>query len=269
MSNRPIFGKSIKLDVSNKNQVFEVVAKINPDAMIHCAAITDVDKCEIEKESAKRVNTYGAKLAAEACKRTKTYLILISTDYVFDGSKGMYREEDVVNPVNYYGYSKWLGEKSVAQIDCEYLIARPSVIYGSKPASGKINFALWLLKSLESGKEVKVLTDQFVSPTLNLNLSEMLLECCEKRLTGVYHMAGATRTSRFDFAVKLAEAFNLNRDLIKKAEMSEMDWSAKRPTDSSLNVSKIYSTLTTKPKNLNEALSILGTEMVHDSRSSN
>jgi dTDP-4-dehydrorhamnose reductase len=261
LTRHPALGKPVKLDVSNKGNAVKVVERVRPDAIIHCAALTDVDRCEVDKELAVKVNVDGARFMAEAAKQIGAYLILVSTDYVFDGSKGLYKEEDEPHPINFYGYSKLLAEKAVEEAAEDYLIARASVIYGAKPASGKVNFALWLISKLKENQEAEALTDQYVSPTLNANLAEMLLEACEKRLNGIYHLAGADRVSRYEFAIKLAEAFDMNKGLIRKAEMSEMRWTAKRPRDSSLNVSKAEKTFKIKPMKLCEALKELRREL--------
>jgi len=134
------------------------------------------------------------------------------------------------------------------------------VIYGWGPKY-KLNFATWLIINLQQGKEVKVLTDQFVSPTLNTNLAEMLLETTEKKLGGILHTAGATRVSRYEFSLKLADIFNLNMNLIKPAKMSDMQWNAKRPRDSSLNVNKATALLNRKPLTLNQAFEVMKREM--------
>lgn len=261
LNNLPSNGFPIKLDISNNKMVFKIIKDINPDAIFHCAALTDVDKCEINKELAKRINIDGTKFIAKVAKKINAFLIYISSDYIFDGFKGMYKEEDKPNPINFYGYSKLLGEKAIEEIDGEYLIARTSVIYGSKPASGKTNFALWILDNLKKNQNIKILIDQYVSPTLNTNLAEMLIEAYERKITGIYHIAGANRVSRYEFALKLAEFFNLNKNLILKAKMDEMNWIAKRPKDTSLDVSKANNIFKVKPINLNEALNNLKEEL--------
>jgi dTDP-4-dehydrorhamnose reductase len=268
-SQEPMFGKPIKLDIKDKKSILEIISDIKPDTIIHSAALTNVDECEKNKKLAEEINVVGTKSIAEAAKDNNAHLSYVSTDYVFDGSKGMYKEEDKTNPVNFYGQSKLHGEKAVEEINEEFLIARTSVIYGARPASGKINSALWLIESLEKNQEIRVLTDQFISPTLNTNLAKMVLEASERRLCGIYHMAGASRASRFEFAIKLAETFNLNESLIRKSSISDMDWVAKRPKDSSLDVSKIYNVLKTKPMNLSEALILMKEEMEFASRNNN
>jgi len=265
-SQEPIFGQPIRLDLKNKQSISETITDIKPDTIIHSAALTNVDECEKNRKLAEEINVVGTKSIAEAAKKNNAYLSYISTDYVFDGLKGMYKEEDKTNPVNFYGQSKLHGEKAVEEINEEFLIARTSVIYGTRPASGKINFALWLVESLEKNQEIKVLTDQFISPTLNTNLAKMVLEASERRLSGIYHIAGASRVSRFEFAIELAETFNLNKSLIKESSVSDMDWVAKRPKDSSLDVSKTNNVLKTKSMNLSEALILMKEEIEFASR---
>jgi len=265
----PKNGEPLRLDLKDFNSILSTIEQAKPDIIIHCAALTDVDTCEINRDLAKTINADGTKFVAKAANNIGAFLVFISTDYVFDGLKGNYTEEDEPKPVNFYGYSKLLGEKAVADNTKDYLIARVSVIYGDTPASGKTNFALWLIKNLQAKKEVKILVDQFSSPTLNTNAAEMLLETCEKRLNGIYHMAGASRISRYDFAINLSEKLNLDTSLIKQARTEEMQWKAPRPKDSSLNILKAQNTLKTKPMRLNEALIRLKEELNFDSRNNN
>ncbi|MGB9778967.1 MAG: dTDP-4-dehydrorhamnose reductase [Candidatus Bathyarchaeales archaeon] len=256
-----IFGNPLKLNILDFNSVLSTIEQINPNFVVHAAALTDVDLCEKEKNLAFNVNVLGTKNVVEACKRVNAHLVYISTDYVFSGEKGYYREQDETNPLNYYGFTKLEGEKIVKSSGLSYLIARASVIYGSRPAAGKVNFALWAIEKLKKGEVVKAVSDQFVSPTLNTNLAEMLLEAVERNLTGVYHMSGATRVSRFEFVVKLAKIFNLELSLVKAVSMKDLKWVAKRPRDSSLNVDKAKSLLKNKPLEVDEAIKRLKLEV--------
>lgn len=246
-------GTSIRLDLTDQSEVFEVISRHRPEAVIHTAAYTDVDGCEIDRDLAWKANAEATKHIAIASASIGAHLTYVSTDYVFDGEKGFYTEDDKPNPISYYGYTKLKGEEFVKEYAGEWCIARTSVIYGWGPKHRQ-NFATWLISNLNEGKEAKILTDQYVSPTLNTNLAEMLLEIAERKITGILHIAGATRVSRYEFALKLVEAFNLNVDLIKPAKMSEMLWKAKRPKDSSLNVSKALALLNQKPLRLEHAL---------------
>ena len=266
---QPKNGEPLKIDLKNSESVLKTIQEADVEIIIHCAALTDVDTCEINRDLAKTINVDGTKSVIKGANNSGSFLAYISTDYVFDGIKGNYTEEDETKPVNFYGYSKLLGEKAVTEESKNYLIARASVVYGDKPASGKINFALWLIEELKANKEIKILTDQFSSPTLNSNAAEMILEACEKKLTGTYHISGASRISRYDFAVRLAEKLNLDKRLIKKARIEEMQWKAKRPRDSSLNTLKAQNTLKTKPMSLDEALIRLKEELDLASRNNN
>jgi len=251
--NLPKFGRAAKFDLMDEKSISELVRKVGPEVIIHSAALTDVDRCEREPELAHKMNVEGTRAIATAAEKAGSFLAYISTDYVFDGQRGMYREDDDMNPVSYYGYSKLLGEQF-----CHGCIARTCVIYGSWPASGKVNFALWLLNSLKSGKEVKVVTDQFITPTLNTNLARMVLEAADRRLCGVYNLAGATRISRYDHALELARVFELDTNLILPSRMEDMLlWVAKRPIDSSMDTSKAARELMEKPYGLKKALGAL------------
>ena len=257
----PPFGNPVKLNITNKDAVDKTLEHLKPDAVIHAAALTNVDKCETNKELAWKVNYEGTLNIAKAVNKTGSFLIYFSTDYVFDGEKGLYHEEDPPNPINHYGYTKLKGEEAVKEYGGEWTICRPSVIYGARPATGKVNFALWTLEKLRKGEEIKVLTGQYVSPTLNTNLATMILEVAERKICGVYHLAGVSRISRFKFAQILADIFSLNKNLIKPATFTEMCWLAKRPKASSLNVSKAIRTLTNKPMKIEKALKKLKTEL--------
>jgi dTDP-4-dehydrorhamnose reductase len=255
--NVPGFGTPVRFDLLDGPGIADMVERLAPEVIIHSAALTDVDRCEREKELAYKMNVDGTRDIAAAAQKAGSFLIYISTDYVFDGQRGMYREDDRPNPVSYYGYSKLLGEQY-----CDGCIVRTCVIYGSRPASGKVNFALWLLNSLKSGKEVRVVTDQFITPTLNTNLATMVLEVAERRLCNIYNLAGATRISRYDYALQLAEKLDLDASLILPSRMKDLLWTAERPIDSSLDTSKARMELTNKPLPLNEALRTLKAEIL-------
>ena len=255
-----VYGNFVKLDISDKEQVQDAFKAIKPDVVVHAATLTDVDKCETNKELAWKVNVEGTKNIAEAAKSAGSFLIYISTDYVFSGKSGCYKETDKPDPINYYGLTKLKAEE-IVQTQAEYFIARPSVIYGSTPAAGKVNFALWLIETLRKRERVKIVTDQWNTPTLNSNLAEMTLEVIERRLTGIYHLCGATRVSRLEFAEQIADVFGLDKGLIDSVLSSQFTWPAKRPMDSSLDTSKAQKALKNKPLEMAEALKRLKVEL--------
>jgi len=255
-----VWGNYVKMDISNKEVVDETFRRVKPDIVVHAATLTDVDKCELNKELAWKINVEGTKNVVDASKAAGSFLIYISTDYVFSGEKGNYKETDTPNPLQYYGLTKLKAEELV-KTQAEYFIGRPSVIYGSTPAAGKVNFVLWVIETLRKGGRVKIVTDQWNTPTLNTNLAEMTLEVAQRRLTGTYHLCGATRVSRSEFAQQIADAFDLDKSLIDFALSSQFTWPAKRPTDSSLDTSKAKQTLQNKPLEMDEALKRLKLEL--------
>jgi dTDP-4-dehydrorhamnose reductase len=251
---KPEFGEPVMLDLA-KNTDFEVITKINPEVIIHTAALTNVDDCEANKELAYKINIEGTRRIAALATELGAFLVYVSTDYVFSGDRGMYKEDDEPNPIDYYGYTKLLGER---YCDC---VARPCVIYGAKPASGKVNLALWQIKELKKKHRVKIVTDQYVTPTLNTNLAKMLLEIAERGLKGIFHLSGKERVSRYDFALQIANKFGLDKNLIVPSKMAEMSWIATRPKDSSLDTAKASRCLYEKPYDLDTALTMLKEEL--------
>ncbi len=223
------------LDITQKDDVENVIKKIHPDVVVHAAAYSNVDDCETNKHAAFEINVQGTKNIAHVTEQINAKLVYISTDYVFDGKKGSYKEEDPTNPINYYGQTKLEGEDAVKSICSQYIICRTSVIYGAN----KSNFATWVIDQLKNGKTINIVTDQFVSPTLNSDLSEQIIALINNDVQGIFHTAGFERISRYDFCQIVADVFNLDGRLIHPISMNEMKWIAKRPVDSSLDVSKI------------------------------
>ena len=256
---RSLHPNSLKLDITNLSETHTLFNKLKPHAVIHTASETNVDKCETQKEHAWKVNVEGTRNIALSCDKTNAKLVYISTDYVFDGKKGNYAEQDQPNPVNYYGLTKLEGEKQVIQHCKNYAILRPSVLYGWHP--WKQNFATWTINQLKQNKEITIVEDHYNTPTLTDNLAEMALEIIEKDFQGLFHASGSERTSRYEFAKQIAKTFNLNQHLIKPIKMSQLTaWTAKRPKDSSLNTNKIQKQLKTKPLNIVEGLNRMMTK---------
>jgi dTDP-4-dehydrorhamnose reductase len=257
---KPLHSNSLKLEIANLNEALSIFNKLEPNIVIHTASETNVDKCENEKEHAWKTNVQGTRNIAEACKNVGAKLIYISTDYVFDGKKGLYNEEDKPNPVNYYGLTKLEGERQVIEYSNNYAILRTSVLYGWHP--WKQNFATWVINQLKQDKETKVVDDHYNTPTLVDNLAEITIEVTEKDRRGLYHASGSERISRYEFAKQIARTLNLNAELVKPVKMSQLTaWIAKRPRDSSLNTSKIQKQLKTKPLDITEGLNKMKEEM--------
>ena len=242
----------VKLDIINTEELRKLIIRVRPEAVIHAAAMTDVDGCERNKVGAWRVNVEATEAITKASKAVNAYIIYVSTDYIFDGLKGLYVEDDLPNPINYYGLTKLLAEFIVKEVSDDYLIVRPSAIYGV--SGSKLSFAEFVANSLSRGEVIKALTDQFVSPTYNKFLAEAITEALEVKPRGILHVAGP-RLSRYDFALRIAEELKLPAELVKEGRVKDMvGWVARRPRDSSLRTDKARKLLRTEFHDLSKAL---------------
>jgi dTDP-4-dehydrorhamnose reductase len=248
----PESGIPTKLDLLNHNDIKKTMTETDPDVVIHLAAMTDVDKCETQKDLATKINSTATKHLAEQAAKNNIFFLYVSTDYVFDGTKGMRKEGDTPNPIGHYGRTKMEGEQVLYNLKSKWCIARTSTPFGIHKT--KKSFPIWVKENLEAKKQINVLEDQFTSPTYVPNLSKMLIEIAAKKITGIIHVAGATRISRYDMAIMVSEKLNLEKSLIKKAGMEQMSWLAKRPQDSSLDVSLAVKTLNEKPQTIQQSL---------------
>jgi len=249
------FENSYSVDLSNSPGVFrQVLDEVAPDIIVHLAAMTDVDQCEIERNTADKINHLSVKELVNYMGNNKEcFLLYVSTDYVFDGEKGDYVESDEPNPVNWYGMTKLLGEQELFESNPErWCIARTSTPFGVH--AKKLSFPSFVVKNLCQEHEINVLTDQITSPTYALNLAEMMLELIDNRIVGIMHLSGSSQISRFKQALEIASAYDLDKELIKPARISEMNWKARRPKNSSLNITRACNTLTKKPMKFKESL---------------
>ena len=249
---KSLYGVPTKLNLSNLDDIHKIFKKFQPDVIIHCAALTDVEKCEMEPKLANLINAKATEIIAKETERLGSYLIYLSTDYIFDGKKGLYNETDFPNPLNYYGKTKLAGEKTVETNTSKWSIIRTSTPFGTN--SSKKTFPVWLLENLQKNKEVNILEDQFTSPTYVPNLSKMILEIVTRNLEGFFHLAGSTRISRFEFAKLIAKKLNLDSSLLNPVKIDTMPWNARRSLDSSLDISKINNILRTKPFTIEKSL---------------
>jgi dTDP-4-dehydrorhamnose reductase len=260
----PFHGKPIAFDLADSTGVRRIFSEVRPDVVINTAAMTDVDKCELDAEAAFAANSKAVSNIVNAANETESFVVQVSTDYVFDGEQGRYSEHDEAHPVNKYGESKLEGEKAVLKgLDKEmWSIARSSVVYGWGRAS-RPNAATFVYEKLSRGESIRIVRDLFSSPTLNTSLSAMLIEIAERKLPGIIHVAGATRLNRFDFAVGIAKTFELDTTLIKAVQAKDLQWKARRPTDSSLSVERARKVLRSAPLNIESAYEALHREHIH------
>ncbi len=245
-----LYSDSAELDITDRRATLELVEKIRPRVIVNTAALTNVDYCETHRDEAQRVNTDGVKNLAEAALKNESRLIQVSTDYVFDGATGHYAEADTPNPLQYYGQTKLEAEKIVSELP-SFAIARPSVIYGwaslhptGESGSAKpMNFAMFVLDKLKKRETVRAIRDQYASPTFADNLGAALLTLASGRQNGIFHAAGRSCLSRYEFAIKLAESFGYSTAHVEPVYSSEFKQLAKRPKNSCLRVDKAEKSL--------------------------
>jgi len=251
-NSKPEYGTPVQMNLASSDSIKTIINKVHPDCVIHLAAMTNVDLCETQKDLAMTINATATKIIAKQSALQGAFLVYVSTDYVFDGNQGMKKEADIPNPVDFYGKSKLEGEKAVMNMASGWCIARTSTPFGVHKT--KTSFPKFVIENLHAKKEIKAVTDQYTSSTYVANLSQMLIELARRQITGVIHVAGATRISRFDMANLIAEKLALDKSLIKPATVNEMKWAARRPKDSSLDVSKAFSILNNKPQPIDQSL---------------
>ncbi len=256
---KPEGGIATQLDLQDRVSIINTVESIKPDVIIHLAAMTNVDQCEKEKELALKINAESTSVLSEQAKKHGSFLVYVSTDYVFDGKTGMRKESDKTDPVDYYGQSKLEGESALQHTASNWCIARTSTPYGLHPK--KKSFPLFIAESLQAKIPLDIVTDQYTSPTYVPNLSKMLIEISSRKIQGIIHLAGASRISRYDLAEMVAEKLALDKKLLRPTNMSEMNWIAKRPKDSSLDISKAATLLKEKPMAVHQGLDLFLKEL--------
>ena len=230
---------SLRMDIIDVNEVNSVIKKAKPDVVLHLASITDVDRCEVEKAFAKKINVDGTRNIIKACKGVNAKIIYVSTDFVFDGKKGDYKEDDKPNPLSYYAETKLEAESLVRKSGLRYLIIRPEVLYGYNGDGSERSFSNWVYVSLKNKKEIRVVDDHFNTPTLVDDITEAIKILIKKNREGRYHVAGPERLSRYGMALKIADAFGFDKALIGPIKTAELRQKARRPRDSSLNTEKL------------------------------
>ena len=251
---KPEYGNVVKMDLLNHEMISNVLLETEPDVVIHLGAMTGVDLCETQQDNALKINSQATEILAKECSKINSFMVYVSTDYVFDGNTGMYEENDTANPLGFYGKSKLLGEKSIQNFSSNWCIARTSTPFGLHPT--KKSFPIWVIENLQKQKQIDVLTDQFTSPTYVPSLSRMLIEISERHLTGIIHVAGASKISRYEMASLVSDKLGLDGKLLREISINDIKWEAQRPKDSSLNVSKAISTLNQKPQKIDHDVNL-------------
>ena len=236
-SNVPIDVTFYHINITNPQDTLKKIEVISPDVILLTAAMTNVDQNEVDKDLATVINTEGPKNVLEACKKTNSKLVFMSTDFIFDGisKEGNYNENDTPNPLSYYAKTKNDAEQAIIKSEIEFTICRTAVLYGWN--KNKHNFITWIISKLQQNEPIQIVTDQLNSPTFVKNLAEILIKLIEKDAKGIYHTVGDCTLNRYEMALKCAEVFSLKKDLISPIESIEQK--AIRPKNAGLNICKL------------------------------
>jgi dTDP-4-dehydrorhamnose reductase len=215
-------------DYTQPKELKNIFLKELPSIVINTAAMTNVDKCELEHKAAWDANVLLVEYIARMCKITDTHLIHLSTDYIFDGAKGLYAENDTPNPISYYGKTKLASENVCIAATISYTIIRTNVVYGFSVFDSN-DFVEWTLSNLDAGKQFSVVTDQISNPTLTDDIALAVIKIIKKKRNGIYHVAGADWISRLEFAKTIATVFHFDPNLILPILTESLSQKAKRP----------------------------------------
>ncbi len=249
------------LDVTNQKETERVILEVKPDVVIHTAAMTQVDQCETQREECWKANVTGVENLVRACENATSFLVHVSTDFIFDGTYGPLDETAVPRPVNYYGESKLAGEKVVMNSKLEWTILRTVLVYGVTDDMSRSNIVLWVKKSLEEGKTINVVNDQWRTPTLAEDLAMGCYLAAIKKVKGIFHISGEKMMTPYDIAIETADFFGLNKTLIKQTDSSNFKQPAVRPLKTGFIIEKAKRELGYQPHSFREGLEVISNQL--------
>ena len=249
------------LDIEDRQQVYETVAAFKPDVILHTAAMTHVDQCEQNQADCWRANVEAVQHLIAAAEQTGAFLLHVSTDFIFDGKEGPYTEKAHPAPLNYYGESKLEAEKLVQRARAPWAIARTVLVYGITNSLSRSNIILWVKNSLEEGKPIKVVDDQWRTPTLAEDLADGCLRIAQQKAEGIWNISGKDFLTPYDMALKTADFFGLDKSLITRADSSTFTQPAKRPPRTGFIIEKAEQRLGYKPHSFEEGIAIVAQQI--------
>lgn len=251
----------IPLDITQKDEVIDCLSSHQPDVVIHTAAMTNVDECEEEKEACWLLNVKAVEYLVTACRLQETFLVHLSTDFIFDGEAGPYDEDGEANPISYYGESKWAAEQLLSYAGIAHAIVRTVLVYGIAHDMSRTNIVLWVKKSLEEKKDIHVVTDQLRSPTLAEDLAMGCYLIAKQRAEGVFNISGKDLLTPYEMAVQTADYFGLSKKTLHRADASNFSQTAKRPPKTGLLIDKAQSILGYQPHSFEEGIALMVRQM--------
>ncbi|MFN5518935.1 MAG: dTDP-4-dehydrorhamnose reductase [Ignavibacteria bacterium] len=246
-----IFYKQI--DYANSKMLKENFFEVRPDFIINTAAMTNVDGCEENRKEAWFSNVTFVEQLARLSLIVESHLIHFSTDYVFDGAKGPYTEQDQPNPICYYGKSKLAGENAVLKSHANNTVIRTNVVYGLT-TNDQSDFVQWVIKCHEANKTMNIVNDQLSNPTLTDDLALSVKRIIEKKRCGLYHIGGNSYCNRYEFALEIANIFHLDESLISPIQTHSLNQKAKRPLRGGLINLKAHTDLGIQYSTIQEGL---------------
>lgn len=250
------------LDVTSAADLRRVFQDFTPSVVVNCAAMTQVDECEAARDACWKVNADAVELLANQCHSFGSQLIQVSTDFVFDGEDGPYREDARPNPLSFYGKSKQASENAARGAGLEkWSVARTVLVYGTGRSLQRSNFVLWVIEKLSNGEAIHVVTDQWRTPTYASDLAAGIERIARYGKSGIFHLSGRELLSVYEFAKVVAEVFDLDQDLIHPTDASEFRQAAPRPAKTGFIILKAETELGYKPRTVKQALRHLGSRL--------
>jgi dTDP-4-dehydrorhamnose reductase len=249
------------LDITNPLEVERIVAKYEPYAVINTAAMTNVDQCESDKENCDLLNIKAVEYLIQASAKHKVYMVHLSTDFIFDGESGPYKEDDDAKPLSYYGQSKYEAEKLLSNSGIEYSILRTIIVYGVAAKMSRSNIVLWAKSALEKGDTVKVVNDQYRMPTLAEDLAKACILAIDKRVKGVYHISGKDYMSVIEMVRRIAKFYGLDESIIVETDSTTLNQAAKRPPRTGFILDKAIKDLGYAPHSFEEGLAVVAKQL--------
>lgn len=241
------------MDFTDPFAVHDLFEKYQPSVVVHAGAMSKPDDCEKEQWQAYLINVEGTVTLLTNAEAYRSFFVFVSTDFVFDGEKGMYSETDIPSPVNFYGKTKLEAEEIVKEYAFDWAIARTVLVYG-KPLAGRSNILSIVKEKLEKGEEYSVVNDQVRTPTYVEDLAAGIVAIIEKKATGIYHLSGADILTPYEMAIKAADFLKLNKSLLKKVTAADFTQPAKRPPKTGFNIEKAKRELDYQPRSFDEGL---------------
>jgi dTDP-4-dehydrorhamnose reductase len=246
------------LDVTDKNQVESVLNELMPSAVIHTAAMTNVDQCESDHKGCDELNVHAVQYLWDTCKSLDIHFQLLSTDFVFDGEKGNYSESDSPAPLSYYGHSKYKAEQILtSDSNSNWSIVRTIIVYGTGHNLSRSNLVLWALDAIPKGQDMKIVDDQFRAPTWADDLAEGCYLVIKNKQRGIFHISGPETRSILEWVHYIGRHFAWSTDNVIPVSSSTLNQAAKRPPKTGFDLTKSRDILGYRPKKMSEALNLL------------